>query len=82
MFIIDELNQILYVSSIVVQVAQPVAVFDAVSGVPFLLGSIFTFLLSFIIAIQFLFYNKLKNSKPNEKKSEREMDAQTKQNDV
>ena len=63
MFLIDELTQILYIVSIIVAYGQEDAVFDPISGVPYLLGSVATFGFSFIIACQFWYYKK-KNKIP------------------
>ena len=56
MFGIDSLTQLLYLASIIVAYAQPLATFDAVSTVPYIAGSVFTLLFSFLIVLQFYYY--------------------------
>ncbi|KAG2382954.1 hypothetical protein C9374_004921 [Naegleria lovaniensis] len=65
MFGIDTSNQLLYMLSIIVFYAQPNASFDALSVVPYLAGSFFTWFFSVCILFQFLFYKRRNRNDAN-----------------
>lgn len=55
--------------SIIVFYAQPDASFDALSTVPYLAGSFFTWVFSTIILFQFLFYKRRNRIQSDKKQS-------------
>jgi len=57
MFFIDSLTQVLYLLSIVIYYSQNIEM-DVPTVLPYLLGSVFTLLLSFFILLQFYYYKK------------------------